>query len=441
MSRSSTIRRATSAIVLAGLIACDHKTPTAPSNQTTAYPAIGIASVSVAAERRTIGYAYRTIIQLHESGGVAATILAADLVFSSGTAAIVSSHYDQPIADGTSVCPASGTVSTRELLTVDVDAAHPVATTVQAKITFSDGAAYTSSALGSADVPPLPTPPPQTFTLTGVITDAASHAAIDGAQLEVLGGLNAGKSAATDRSGTYVLRDLSADTFRLRASADDYQSGEQNVTVPANPSADFELRHVAVPCAYTVDPPGPLHVTHLAGQSSLTLTRTSGACGWQATTDAYWISMEPTGGTGSATLTVHWIAWAAPIPNIRQGSVIIQWAGGRSEVVFEQSGELPDFCSASVTVDGRDTIYVPAAGGEYTARLQPLAGQCYHWSASADPGITINGATSGTPPASIPFVVHPLPTGTNGRRLLLTVTVLAPVGPTNLTLTVVQSTP
>jgi murein DD-endopeptidase MepM/ murein hydrolase activator NlpD len=84
-------------------------------------------------------------------------------------------------------------------------------------------------------------PQSQTLTLTGVITDAATHAGIGGARLEALTGLNVGKATTTDGTGTYVLRDLAADSFRLRASAAGYDAAEQVVTVPANPRADFTL--------------------------------------------------------------------------------------------------------------------------------------------------------------------------------------------------------
>jgi hypothetical protein len=85
-------------------------------------------------------------------------------------------------------------------------------------------------------------PEPQTFTLTGVITDGSTRGGIARARLEVLGGLNAGKVASTDGTGTYTIRDLVADTFRMRASADGYDAGEQGITIPANPRADFTLQ-------------------------------------------------------------------------------------------------------------------------------------------------------------------------------------------------------
>ena len=80
------------------------------------------------------------------------------------------------------------------------------------------------------------------FTLTGAITDAVTRAGIAGARVEVVGGVNAARAAITDGSGSYLLENLMADTFRLHVSATGYDPGEQGVTVPANPRADFQIR-------------------------------------------------------------------------------------------------------------------------------------------------------------------------------------------------------
>jgi hypothetical protein len=66
----------------------------------------------------------------------------------------------------------AGPFDTRELATVDSDASHPYATRVQATVTFTDATAWTGTTSGAADVPPMSGAQPQTYTLTGVITDA-----------------------------------------------------------------------------------------------------------------------------------------------------------------------------------------------------------------------------------------------------------------------------
>jgi hypothetical protein len=239
-------RRCVIATALAPLLsACG----SSPSSSTAATPAtlrasVGVTSISVSGESRAVGQAYRVVVHLHESTGTAATIAAVDLTLLNGSTAILSSHADRPIADeaAANVCPGNGSVDTREFLVVDGDASHPYATSIQARVTFSDSSSVVGTTSATTGVPALPVPMPQTFTLTGLVTDANTHTGIAGARVEVMTGLNQGQVAFADGGGTYVLKNLAADTFRLRASATDHDSGEQGVTVPANPRADFELR-------------------------------------------------------------------------------------------------------------------------------------------------------------------------------------------------------
>src|SRR2546430_705900 len=83
----------------------------------------------------------------------------------------------------------------------------------------------------AADVPPLSDPVAILYSLTGVIVDQATGMGIAGARVDALNGINAGKAATTDQSGAYSLAGLTADGFRMRASASGFDPGEQNVTV------------------------------------------------------------------------------------------------------------------------------------------------------------------------------------------------------------------
>ena len=221
---------------------------------------------------------------------------------------VVSSHHDRPISDDTNTCPASGTVETRELMTIDSEPSHPYATTVQAKVTFTDGVTYTSAVMGTADVPPLPAPPPPlTYTLTGRITDISTHVGITGARLEVITGLNVGETATTDGSGLYLFPALKADGFRLRASANDYLTGEQGVTVPANPRADFELRHTSPACTYQLKPD---YVFFPWKGSTQGFTITTGLdCEWTATADEWMFLNNADGG----------VPWPKPLTHVVTG--------------------------------------------------------------------------------------------------------------------------
>ena len=388
------------------LTACSESTPTTPTQ--TIHPSVSVTSISVSGESGSSGFVYRVVLHLRESAGVPATIASVQLMFMNGAKTVASSQHQQPLATGSTI-PANGTGDTKELMAAD-NSGNPFATVVQAVVAFTDGASFTATTSASANVPPLPVPPTtQTYMLTGVITDIATHAAIAGAQLDVLTGVNAGKSATTDASGTYVMRDLMADGFRLRASAPGYDSGEQGVTVPTVPRADFELRRsVSGACAYAVAPSGSMNVSFVAGQFTVTITRTSGSCDWNASTDVNWITPAPTSGSGNATLVVNYTSNAGFMG--RMGSVTIAWSGGSTQIAVQQAGEMP-FCRiVTISVDGQNPLSVPAGGGHYTAQIVPEAGTppgvCGAWTASATPGISFPGPNSGPQaPGSLTFDV------------------------------------
>jgi hypothetical protein len=362
MSLPRFIRPATAAILLTTLAACSRSSTPGGPTPPVIRPSLTVTAISVVGLRGSAGYEYRTVVQLRESGGAAATIAAADLTFSSGATTVASAHYDRPLGEGATACPASGSISTRELVTVDHEGSHPYATGVRVQVTFSDGAAYTATAAGAADVPPLAAPPEPRYTLTGVITDGATRAPIAGALLEVRGGLNLGRTATTDGSGTYVLGELLADTFRLRASKDGYGSGEQGVTVPDNPRADFELRVPAAPCSYSVAANAPDIVPWTGGEYSIAVTRTSGACSWEASTDAQWITFpRGTTGNGSASLV---FAVGGGVLDTRSGSIHIGWSGGGADVRIQQ-GPRPDWICTPVALSKgpEDFDNVPSGGG------------------------------------------------------------------------------
>ena len=496
---SRTVRYVAPVLLALALTACDSSkpNPVGPTQPSTVRPSLTVTSVSVVGEKRVTGYAYTVVLQLRESAGVPATITSVDLTFTATTTA-VSSHHDQPISPTTNVCPASGTVGTRQLVTVDADAFHSYATTVIAKVTFSDGGAFASMVEASAQVPPLSPPVPTVYTLTGVITDTSTHRAIPGARLEVLTGPNAGTSATADQSGTYVLSDLVAGSFRLRASADNYTSGEQGVTVPDNPRADFELRHIAytltgvitdsnthvgivgarveaingpnagksmttdatgayvmaelvagtsrmrasaagyesgeqnvtVPdnpradfelrsgtCAYSVTLNGPRTLQQSPGDSTLTVTRTAGTCGWHAITNVTWMTLDATSGTGSGSVPFRWSANSiAP----RSGTITVEWSSGSVGFMFTQLGGGEDICFVNIDVNGQSILNAPAAGASYTATVTiigSLYARCGQWTVyDSSPGITSVQAYA----QSVSFVITANPLHVS-RTLQLTV--------------------
>ena len=426
MSPLILIRQLAATLLIITLSACSSThAPTSPTPS--AHPSVTITSISVSGALAAGGYKYRTVVHVLEGAGVAVTIASVDLRFMGGAPAtlLVSSHHERPISDGANVCPASGTIATRELTTADGDASHPFAASVQATVTFTDGATFSGSASASADIPPVAPPPPDAFALTGRVTDFDTHAGIAGARLEVVAGVNGGKTTTTDATGTYVFPALLADSFRLRAAADGYDSGEQGVTVPTVPRADFELRRTTpAACAYSVAPTGSLNVSFVRGQFGVAITRTGGACGWRATSNAAWLSLSSGAGAGTASLTVTYESNAAFVG--RTGTITIDWTGGSAQIAVGQAAESPAFCRiVAVTVGGRSAIDVAAGGGQFTASIVPEPGTppgvCGPWTATASAGISFVGLNSGpSAPATLQFAVQPNTTP-DARSLSVTI--------------------
>lgn len=398
--------------MLTGVFAsgCGRATAPSPPPPPTNHPTVTISGIAVAGAR-TAGYEYRTVVHLKESAGVSATIVSIDLAFMAGTTQLASSHFDRPISDAANVIPASGTISTRELVTTDVDPSHAYALAVRATVAFSDGTGYTASSSNSADVPPLPSVPPQTYSLTGVITDAGTRAPIAGAQVAAINGANVGKNATTNTAGTYEITDLVGETFRLRASASGYNSGEQNVTVPANARADFELRPIVQACSYSVTPAGSVSVGWGPGSASLTVVRTSGDCAWQASVNVGWITLGASSGSGTASLPFSYLD--NPTFVGRSGTIAITWDGGGAQVQVLQNAS-PPICVATLTINGENPAGVPASGGQFVALVKLADGVpafvCGSWTATADPAsqVAIVGLAYGpSAPGAVTIEVQP----------------------------------
>jgi Carboxypeptidase regulatory-like domain/Putative binding domain, N-terminal len=408
MVRGAFHRVAAIPLVAIAIAGCSGNSPGAPAPSppsTTQTPvavraAIDVTGISVAGERATGGgYRYRVVVALRETAGVAARVDAVDLTFTKGADVLATSRFDQPlVAVGSTVAGRDAAV-TRELVTTDANSAHAFATGVSARVSFTDPSDAPSTATGTADVPPLSDAAAILYTLAGVITDQTTGTGIAGARVEAMSGVNRGKATTTDPSGAYALTGLLEDGFRMRASAIGFDVGEQNVTVPVIARADMALRRSGPSpgaCAYSVTPIAILGLPFTGGQGSISITQSSGTCGWQAKTDASWLTLASSAGSGSATLPVT----ASPNGsfNTRTAAITVEWTGGQARIAVVQ-GTPPDTCQVMLTVNGQNAIAVPASGGQYTATAALAPGVapffCGIWS------ITSTAAASGISVGSV----------------------------------------
>jgi len=419
---------ALTALLVALLLAtaCTKNSPSAPGTPgATTKANVSITSVSVAAEAlSTGGYTYRVTVKVRESAGVAATLSALDLTFMRDATTLASSHIDRPISDTSNVVAANATVDSREITTTDDDLTHAAANKVIAKITFADGAASTSSATASADIA---TPPAAHFTLSGTVSDESSARPIAGGTVQVLDGPDAGKSAATEGGGGYSIPGLSGGSFIVRATASGYASREQMVTIARDSTLDLKLRPNAAPppppppasCSYSVSP-AESGSDYRGASLTATISRTSGSCSWQASSNVSWITFSNPSGNGNATLSYS----IAPNPTFdtRLGNVTVSWTGGSAQIRITQ-GHVPDFqCTLNVSTGPQDFNNVPSAGGQLSvstsiASIPPGTTFCSTGTtvSSNVPWMTGGGSAAGSQPGSFTFTVAPNPSPGTAR--------------------------
>jgi hypothetical protein len=429
-------------LLAATCVACssEKSNPGTPTPGPAPSPTLSVTGVNVTIERVSNGFTYRVVTQMRESGGAAAPVAAIELTFTTGSTTLVTSRQEQVLPNSGNAVPANGTASSREMAVTDAVAGHAPASTVAVRVIYGSN---NSVATGSGNVPPLPDPPPpSTLTLTGFITDVDTNAGIEGARVEAINGANAGKATTTNSTGAYSLTGLVAEQFRMRASVGGYDSGEQNVTVPNTTRADMQLRRSAsAPCSYTVVPGGPLSVGFVAGSTTLTMTRTSGTCGWQASKDVSWITLGAGAGGGDGSLNVAFQSNASFVG--RSGTVTISWTGGSTSVTFNQAAESPAFCRVvAIAVNGQNPVSIGSgASGTITAQITPEPGTppgaCGTWNATGSSGVTFTSATTGpTVPATISFTVSANPS-TSTRTLNVVINFVA--GNPSAALTINQS--
>jgi Carboxypeptidase regulatory-like domain len=92
--------------------------------------------------------------------------------------------------------------------------------------------------------PVSPTPPAQTWTLSGTVTETAptTSTRIAGATITAVAGLDAdGASVTTDANGGFHLAALAAGTYTIRTRAANYVESSQPLTLAANQTLAIQL--------------------------------------------------------------------------------------------------------------------------------------------------------------------------------------------------------
>lgn len=93
---------------------------------------------------------------------------------------------------------------------------------------------------------PAPTPPPvDGFEMAGTIRNQATVGGIAAAQIEIIDGVNVGRSTSSDGTGAYRLTQLRSGAMRVRVSASGYVTQAIDVPLTGNMTLNFELTPVS----------------------------------------------------------------------------------------------------------------------------------------------------------------------------------------------------
>jgi hypothetical protein len=182
-----------------------------------------------------------------------------------------------------------------------------------------------------------------------------------------------------------------------------------------------------VACAYTVSSTS-LSPTSAGGTFSVTITRTSGACTWAASSNADWVTFSGAS-SASDTATLTMIAAPNASTSSRSGTVAVSWSGGNTQIAVNQAGLAFGVCVYGFTAASQT---VPAEGGASSAALSVTGSGCA-WTASVDAAwLAITSSVSGTASAAVAFTAAPNPDATVRAG---TLTATYPGGSTKVTIT------
>ncbi|HTK28152.1 MAG TPA: carboxypeptidase regulatory-like domain-containing protein [Vicinamibacterales bacterium] len=178
----------------------------------------------------------------------------------SGTAHVKVSA-SAPVVTGVAVTGAGATATVGQSAALTATAAYSDSTsqnvTAQATWASSNTAVATVSATGSASFVgagevdlratfggvngalhvSVSAAGPQTFTLSGTVTDTSGNAGLGGVSVQIADGSNAGRSTSTSSNGGYSLSGLTSGSFNVQFSKSGYGSVTRGVTL----SGDTQL--------------------------------------------------------------------------------------------------------------------------------------------------------------------------------------------------------
>ena len=251
-----------------------------------------------------------------------------------------------------------------------------------------------------------------------------------------------------DADGSNMLADLAA-AVTIRASASGCEAADRSVTARAGHQGRSETapnghRTAATSLRFAIAISHHRQVQGCActavrrhpgsegGTRTATITRTSGTCSWQASTNVGWITFPgATSGNGSGTLT---FVFAPGGLQDQSGNVTISWTGGSFNILVQQVAR-PEECRFTVSITAGDVNNIPSAGGQFTLTINVTLGLrgCPIHTDPQEPWIALTGGSDTTTVMTRVFTVAPNPTKGTSRSAGVLVT--SPFSGTNIIVT------
>jgi hypothetical protein len=231
------------------------KSPTAPTRPPAAFT---ITTFTVTTEQTSTEHRYTVHLGVRETGGqtggtmgiVEVTMLRDASVLSTAT---INDAWQTAHLNG------GGSMDAKSFTLGDGSVTATIANRLSIKINYVDDDQHSGSLTQTADVPqppaaPAPSPSPapaNTVTLSCIVQDDATNGGLADATVQVLDGVNAGKSATSTSNGQCSLAGLTAGQCTVRVSRSGYRTLDKSVTLPSDSRIEFKLTANAAPT-----PPG-----------------------------------------------------------------------------------------------------------------------------------------------------------------------------------------
>jgi hypothetical protein len=160
----------------------------------------------------------------------------------------------------------------------------------------SDSSATLSPSPSPPTPSPSPGPAPAAASLAGLVTSSDNVTRISGAQVTIVDGPNAGRTATTS-NGEYRLSDLQTGTANVRTTANGYAERQASVAIDGAVTLNFQLTETAA------------EVTFGPGQHRVGAAIAPGRYFSDPASGCYWERQSGTGGTAAETIAFGFVGF------------------------------------------------------------------------------------------------------------------------------------